>query len=206
MTTNTNSINNFTDTLAGIRNQFSYRAGHFVSTWEHDEILDSIYDHLREIHYSKKNLKLHSNYSREHNKELSAKSIYWDSNKNPKIICSILQRSCWPTGVFRILNRLWKPDINSGGIKTIDPGFGLLIQHQLEWCLAHGATGVFISRSVLGNWRSWAAKHFQKEIQIDFYIPNNLYLTCDNENDKSCWQEILFHGDKTLLNKWKCKR
>lgn len=178
---------------------------HEVTTWQKDQKLDDIYEMLRQQQYAKTHLKLHSNYHQIHVKELSAKSIYWDAHGEPKIVCSIVTRPCWPQHTFRVLNRLWKPVINTGGIKTIDEGFAMVLKSQWSWCRDNHAAAIFMSRSIHGSWAKWAAKFFKQQLDLDFYHPQQLFLTCDNENDHNCWQQILIHGDLTVLNKWRRK-
>jgi hypothetical protein len=174
-----------------------------VITWTHDPILDSIYENLRSKHYANTSHRLYNNYGPEHVAELSAKSIYWGLDGQPKIVCSILARSCWPADTYRILNRLWKPEINSDDAFSIDKGFALLIQDQINWCKENDAQAVFMSRQTPGRWQEWAAGILNKMTGISFHLPNERFLTCSNEDDESCWQRIIFTGDVELLNNWK---
>jgi hypothetical protein len=174
-----------------------------VTTWTHDPILDSIYENLRSKHYANTSHRLYNNYGPEHVSELSAKSIYWGLDGQPKIVCSILARSCWPANTYRILNRLWKPEINSDDAFSIDKGFALLIQDQFDWCTLKDARAVFMSRQTPGRWQEWAAGILSNMTGISFHLPTEQFLTCSNEDDDSCWQRIIFTGDVDLLNNWK---
>lgn len=173
-----------------------------VTTWTFDSVLDDLYESLREEQHNKTH-RLSKNYSKHHVTEISAKSIYWGSDGKPKIVCSILHRTCWPNGLYRILNRLWKPEMNTGPVFGIDEGFGELIKSQSEWCYNNGAKGIFMSRETKPNWQSWAQPIFVEQTGIEFYAPIQKFLTCNNECDDSCWQYILYHGDNSLLNTWK---
>lgn len=171
-------------------------------TWVKDKSLDDLYESLRAEHVNT-NHRLNKNYSRDHVQEVSAKSIYWGADGNPKIVASILTRPCWPGNVYRILNRLWKTEMNTGSVFEIDPGFGKLIESQTDWCLENGAHGVFMSRQNNTSWQAWAQPIFIKQTGIEFISPSNRFLTCDNELDNTCWQQILYYGDTDLLNTWK---
>lgn len=171
-------------------------------TWVKDSKLDNLYESLR-IKHSSTNHRLRKNYSEEHVREVTAKSIYWGLDGEPKIVCSILTRPCWPNNVYRILNRLWKTELNTGDVFDIDIGFGRLIESQVDWCLENGAHGVFMSRQSNADWKSWALPIFVKQTGINFSSPDNKFLTCSNESDKTCWQQILYYGDLHLLNTWK---
>jgi len=175
-----------------------------VITWTVDPVLDSIYETLRIKQYNK-NHRLSNNYSKDHTIEVVAKSIYWGEDSVPKIVSSVLHRSCWPNNVFRILNRLWKTELNSGPTFNIDKGFGLMIENQIEWCLENGAPGMFMSRQSTSNWQSWAQPIFIQQTGIEFVAPPEKFLTCDNEANLDCWQHILYYGDLPLLNTWKRK-
>jgi hypothetical protein len=173
-----------------------------VTTWDNDKELNDTYEYYRQQHFKNTKHRLYSNYSKNHVSELSAKSIYWGNDGEPKIICSILARSCWPDDTYRILNRLWKPNLNSGAIFDIDQGFGMLVKDQLDWSIQHGANAVFMSRQTDGKWQQWASKILTEMTGIEFYLPPEKFLTCENESDSSCWQKIIFYGDKSKLNTW----
>jgi hypothetical protein len=176
-----------------------------VTTWISDPILDDVYEKYRNIHYSNTSHRLHKNYGPDHVAELSAKSIYWGLDGQPKIICSILKRDCWPENTFRILNRLWKPDINSNNAFSIDNGFSLLIIDQVSWCINNCAEGIFMSRQTPGRWQHWASEKLEKMSGLKFYLPTEKFLTCNDEDSESCWQKIIYYGDLKLLNSWKKK-
>jgi hypothetical protein len=101
--------------------------------------------------------------------------------------------------------KLWKPKLNSGSIFDIDQGFGMLIENQLAWCNQHNAKAVFMSRQTDGKWQQWASKILTNMTGIEFYLPPEKFLTCSNEFDQSCWQKIIFYGDKNILSNWSSK-
>jgi hypothetical protein len=176
-----------------------------VTTWISDYNLDNVYEYYRQLQFENTQHRLYKNYSKDHVGELSAKSIYWGDDGEPKIICSILSRPCWPTNTYRILNRLWKPKLNSGPVFDIDKGFGMLIQDQLDWCNKNCANAVFMSRQTDGKWQQWASNILTTMTGIKFYLPSEKFLTCNNESDQSCWQKIIFYGDINVLNNWSQK-
>jgi hypothetical protein len=172
-------------------------------TWTVDPSLDSIYELLREAHHSNRSHRLSDNYGPGHVPELSAKSIYWDHDGGPRIVSSVLSRKCWPRGVYRILNRMWKPRMNTGSPFSIDPGFGKMIVDQLSFCEELGARAVFMSRQTDGGWQRWAADGFGEQTGLSFHLPEDSFLTCDNEDDVSCWQRIMLCGPTDVLDSWK---
>lgn len=176
-----------------------------VITWTTDSVLDQIYDDLRKKHYINSGHRLFKNYSEYHIREVSAKSIYWGHSGRPEIVASILQRPCWPDKTYRILNRLWKPDMHTNPVFDINEGFTKLIEDQINWCKLRGAKGMFMSREGDTNWQQWVVSKLSKQTDIEFYIPDEKFLTCNNEEEDSCWQKILFHGDVDQMSTWKNK-
>jgi len=176
-----------------------------VITWTTDSVLDQIYNDLRKKHYLKSGHRLFKNYSEYHIREVSAKSIYWGHSGRPEIVASILQRPCWPDETYRILNRLWKPDMHTNPVFEINEGFTKLIEDQINWCKLRGAKGMFMSREGDSNWQQWVVSKLSNQTDIEFYIPDEKFLTCNNEEDESCWQKILYHGDTDQTLTWKNK-
>ena len=176
-----------------------------VTTWTTDSVLDQIYDDLRKKHYIKSGHRLFKNYSEYHIQEVSAKSIYWGHSGHPEIVASILARPCWPEETYRILNRLWKPNMHTNPVFEINEGFTKLIEDQINWCELHGAKGMFMSREGDTNWQQWVVAKLTGQTDLSFFIPEEKFLTCGNEEDESCWQKILFHGDVDQMLTWKNK-
>lgn len=174
-----------------------------TTTWTIDPVLDEIYEDLRKKHYLKIGHRLYKNYGPDHINQVSAKTIYWGHSGEPEIVCSILQRPCWPDNTFRILNRLWKPNILSGPIFEISEGFAKILEDQISWCELRKATGMFMSREGDGKWQKWAGEKLSKMTGLNFYMPYDKFLTCNNESDDSCWQRIIYYGDMGNIKTWK---
>ena len=174
-----------------------------VTTWTTDDVLDSIYEDLRKKHYIKTGHRLYKNYSEYHIQEVSAKSIYWGHSGEPEIIASILARPCWPNETFRILNRLWKPNMLTNPIFEINEGFTKLIEDQISWCELRSAKGVFMSRQGDTAWREWAILKLKEQTDLDFFLPDEKFLTCNDEQSTNCWQKIIYYGDTDQLTNWK---
>jgi len=172
-------------------------------TWVSDPVLDGIYEELRKLHYLNVGHRLYKNYSLDHVNEVSAKTIYWGHSGEPEIVCSILQRPCWPNNTYRILNRLWKPKILTNPIFDINEGFAKVLEDQINWCELRKADGVFMSRQGDGKWQKWAAKKLTVMTGLEFYLPDEKFLTCNNEDDESCWQKIIYYGDANNIQDWK---
>jgi hypothetical protein len=172
-------------------------------TWTVDPTLDDIYETLRKQHYLKEGHRLYKNYSKDHLTEVSAKTIYWGNSGEPEIVCSILQRPCWPDKTYRILNRLWKPKMMTGPIFDISEGFAKVLEDQIGWCHLRQAEGVFMSRQGDGNWQKWAGEKLGAMTGLKFQLPRDKFLTCNNEQDESCWQRIIYYGNPDIVKHWK---
>lgn len=172
-------------------------------TWTVDPVLDEIYEDLRKKHYVKEGHRLYKNYSKDHINEVSAKTIYWGHSGEPEIVCSILKRPCWPDNTYRILNRLWKPKMMTGPIFDISEGFAKVLEDQLSWCQLRKAEGVFMSRQGDGGWQKWASEKLEVMTGLKFYTPDERFLTCNNEDEKDCWQKIIYYGNTENIETWK---
>jgi hypothetical protein len=172
------------------------------------ENLDSLFEELRQEQNSDTDHSLHQNYIKEAFQECSALTITFDNNI--PICCSgILQRAVWPNNSFRILNRFWKTkkerfvslNTHNKMIRISDS-----IKHQLEYAEKNlEAKLVFISRHQ-DNWQEFMLDVIRNNTG---YVWNadlhNLYQTCDNAEDITCWQKIIYYGDSKLLDNWNKK-
>jgi hypothetical protein len=173
-----------------------------VITWRSGENieLDELYDRLRELHSSRVH-KLRQNYSHHHTQEVCAKSIYWGDTGEPEVVASILQRSCWPERTYRVMNRLWKPEMLTNPVFGISPGFGLLLDSQIAWCNQECAQSIFMSRQGSGSWRRWLVSRL--DAAKGFSSPPGQYLTCDDVDNPHCWQQIMHSGNPAQLDNWR---
>ena len=170
--------------------------------------LDDLFEQLRQEQYQDTSHHLYKNYSKESFEECSAISLTFDQNDKPYFGSSILQRPCWPNSTFRIANRLWKIKNQRSSILDKRNGmimFGNVIEAQLNYCYQHlNAELVFMSRQY-NNWQKFAQDILMKHIGILFEYDSQLYLTCNNINDDTCWQKIMYHGNQSLLKDWRIK-
>lgn len=177
-----------------------------VVTWQADQYLDGVYEMLRQAH-EKVEHRNASNYVKAHIKELTAKSIYWDDAGEPMIVSSILNRKCWPSNVFRVLNRAWKPFMNIESAFEIHKGWYMMLDNQIKWCFERKASGIFISRTTITpRMQRWGNELVKKRWDMEFVTPVDKYLTCENPSNPDCWQRIFYLGDNTLLQQWQSKK
>ena len=177
-------------------------------TWKPNTLpeYDKLFETLRSQHYQNQEHPLWQNYSAEHfQNECSALSIGFNNNGDPEFCGSILSRTCWPSRVYRILNRYWK--INQVGL-LVEPSLvsGNILDSQIRWVFNNtDCELVFISRENK-YWQRWGAKKFMEKFNLEFKYNANRYLTCDNTEYEGCWQRIIYYGNEKLLDTWKNKQ
>lgn len=166
--------------------------------------LDNLFDNLREQHYNDKSHRLWKNYSREAFTNVAALTIFFNENGNPEVCSSITNKNCWPINAYRIHNRVWKPSNKKTFLTSISDSMGYSAISQKLWLESNTDCRLYFISRQTDNWEEWMIKHFRK-FDLFFETDNYKYLTCPNECDISCWQKIIFNGDKEILKQWKRK-
>jgi hypothetical protein len=168
-----------------------------------DEWFDTLFDDLRNAQFLNHNDALHKNYSLGNFVNCLAYSICFENNV-PVMCATIAHKSCWPDKTYRILNRLWKP--NDKRIKfprQMSQSFGEIAKSQIKWIKDNLECDLmFISRET-SNWQNFVISEFDRQFSIKWKSNTNKYLTCDNENCHSCWQNIIYIGNEEVLEHWK---
>jgi hypothetical protein len=120
----------------------------------------------------------------------------------PALFSSIFRLDWWPTGAYRILNRLWKPNKDLFVAKNIDPLFFEMVKEQVNWLSTKDDFKVaFISRQ--GNSVSYL-NYFSKQNRIygnNVSLFSNPIRTCKGP-DCDCLQNVVYIGDSTILERW----
>ena len=166
---------------------------------------DQLFDQLREQRYQDHSHRLWKNYSKENFNSAVALTIFFDDQDQPEMCSSISARDCWPTGAYRILNRLWKHSNKIVFPRVISPSFEHSVRNQIAWLETHVQCKMYFISRQTDNWEHWCIREFRKQFGIEFATEDHRYLTCPNECDDSCWQRIIYNGDAELLNEWKRK-
>lgn len=169
-----------------------------------DRNLDNLFEELRNNFYCSQHHPLWYNYNKDHFQTCSALTISFD-NHTPIFCSSILERKIWPDGVFRIMNRYWRVGNDHTLLKTISPGSGEMTMSQIAWVKSQPKFQLaFISRQY-DFWQEFIAKEYRQRYNIEFEIDNYKYLTCENMNDDTCWQRIIYQGNADILSQWNKK-
>jgi hypothetical protein len=175
-----------------------------VITWspgtnpEYDELFES----LRATHYADTSHRLWKNYAKEAFKDVAALTIYFDEEGTPELCSSTIQRDCWPSGAYRILNRLWKHSNKISYPRVMSNSFGQSAQSQINWLKENTNCRLYFISRQTDIWEEWCINNFSKRFDLEFETDNYKYLTCPNECDSTCWQRIIYAGDAKLLEQW----
>lgn len=176
-------------------------------TWEPgtQKDLDELFEHLRQEQYNDRSHRLWQNYSRDFLKYTVALTICFNQDKQPLMCSSISTRDCWPTGSFRILNRLWKVQDRKTAIpKVMSPSFYYSALSQVEWLNKNADCKLYFISRETDKWEAAGLRHFAR-YNMHFDIAPGRFLTCPNEEDTRCWQKIIYNGSQEILGKWKQK-
>lgn len=168
--------------------------------------MDQFFDHLRETRYNDHSHRLWKNYSREEIEKYSgviAYTICFADDGTPEMCSTVAARECWPTGCYRILNRLWKHSNKINYPVVMSPSFGFSARSQIDWLTANTDCRLYFISRQKENWERWCIRMFKNKYQIGFETDTFKYLTCPNECDDTCWQKIIYNGDKKILEIWK---
>jgi hypothetical protein len=165
--------------------------------------LDDKFHNLRQNQFSSgHNLRL--NYSKKDFDECLKLTMVEDSSGKMLACASILQRDIWPNGVYRILNRLWKPHNKIFIVKDIAEAIVVLMTNQIDWLKTNTDVKLyFISRQKL-NWTTWAIEK-SKKAGFMFSTDVRFFQTCKFATSDKCWQQIIYNGDQSLLDSWPSK-
>ena len=166
--------------------------------------MDELYDILRDQQYRDTGHRLHNNYSKNSftHAGIIAYTICFNDNNDPEMCSSISSRDCWPKGVYRILNRLWKHSNKIAFPRVMSTSFGNSTQSQINWLKENTDYQLYFISRQTNNWENWCIKHFYDDFNLEFKTDNYRYLTCPNQDDDTCWQKIIYNGDESLLLQW----
>ena len=170
-----------------------------------DPYLDSLFEEYRVLQYNDHSHHLHHNYSEQAFTEPCRFSITFD-NDIPVIFSSILSRACWPDKAYRIGTRTWKA--NSYRVKTltrVTPAFSDMISSQVQYVKANLEYSLIFASRHSNHWQKFTTDSFKLYDNLEFKYNTRRYLTCDNCEDDTCWQRIIYLGDDSYLQNWKSK-
>ena len=179
----------------------------YTITWApgSESSLDQIFNDCREQQYLDRTHRYWKNYSPDYwiDAGIIANTIYFNNNNVPEMCSTISSRQCWPNNVYRILNRIWKHTnrVKLKYTREMTQGWADSVTSQINWLEQNlDYKLIFISRQTL-NWQKHALEKFYN-YGITLKMDNYAYLTCPNECDNTCWQNIVYIGDESVLTQW----
>lgn len=169
------------------------------------EELDAQFHEYREMRFNDHSHRLWENYSAESFNDAIALTMYLQDNV-PILFSSICKKDCWPNNVFRVLNRMWKPQhAQVSKLKRISVSVGESIKSQLQWINTHYTDPLMFCSRQTFNWEQWTIELLASQFGVYFETDKYLYLTCSNTECNTCWQKIIFTGNESLLLLWNRK-
>lgn len=168
-----------------------------------DVELDQLFDNLREQQYQDRSHRLWKNYSKANFNSAVALTICFNDLGDPEMCSSISSRECWPSGAYRILNRLWKHSNKIAYPRVMSDSFGSSAQSQINWLKNNTDCQLYFISRQTDNWENWCIANFLDRFRLPFKTDNYKYLTCPNECDGTCWQKIIYNGNESILSQWK---
>lgn len=174
-----------------------------VVTWKPgtDTFHDQLFESLREKHYRDTTHRLWKNYSSRSFVDCAALTIAFDSNNQPTHGASIIWKSCWPKGAYRIFNRLWLVGQRAARGNKLSPASAAIFNSQTEWLSKNTDCKLYFISREHNHWQQWVVHQFRL-FDIDLSFNDCKYLTCNDRNNSKCWQRIVYGGDETILNLW----
>ena len=163
--------------------------------------LDSKFNILREQQFISTD-KLAKNYTHEHFSKCEVLSMVEDDCGNILSCSSVLTKQIWPDGVYRIVNRLWKPTERVDFTNKVSAANLLSVSSQIHWLKTNRDTKLYFVSREKTNWTKWAIKILSQQ-NLHFNTDSRKFLTCEDVNCQACWQTIIYNGDESLLELWR---
>ncbi len=174
---------------------------------ENPELFDIYYRELK-FHAAMTDRKLASNYRIENmdiNSQLAFSIAYNEMVDSPTILSSIYRRSTWPVGMYRILNRTWKPLGEEDILPTrkVNALWAEMIDSQIHWLKTNVSeyTTAIISRE--HNSRNTLI-HLMEDVHETsinrFELLDERVWLCENKsNPESCYQDVIYTGERGVF-------
>ncbi len=169
-----------------------------TKTWVADQLLQEKFDHARN-QIANSSHPLSCNYAENFNsKEILACSMSFENDQI--LLCSsIARKDYWPTGVYRILNRVFKPQPTQSFTKKIESYWADMVEQQLEFCKAISGFKTAIVTRKLGYVNT--LKQLSNTIgskQIESYVYEKPVWICNDYHNPECLQNVLYIGQNVI--------
>jgi hypothetical protein len=170
-----------------------------TKTWISNKLLQNKFDRARAI-IAASDHPLAVNYSTWFdNSEVVAYSMSYD--KDDIYLCSTIGRKeYWPTGVYRIINRVFKPQPKNIVTKNIEHFWADMVLQQIEFCQSLEDFECAIVTRKQGYTRTLTQlANTVAERGIEFKLYKNAIWVCDDFNNPDCQQNLIYFGNSRKI-------
>ena len=123
-------------------------------------------------------------------------------------LSSIYRRDYWESGVYRILNRTWKPlgEYDENVTMALNPLWTDMMKSQIEWLQEN--TNDYRASIISRKHPSInSLKHLIKQISkanigYDFKLYKDRIWVCKNRLNDSCYQDVIYTGEDKAIIQW----
>ncbi len=134
--------------------------------------------------------------------EIIAYSMSYD--KDDIYLCSTIGRKpYWPTGVYRVINRVFKPVPKNIVTKNIEHFWADMIVQQLEFCQTLEDFECAIVTRKQGYTRTLkqlAASMEERDVEFKLY--KHPVWVCDDCHNPDCKQNLIYFGNSKILKEF----
>jgi hypothetical protein len=169
-----------------------------TKTWIDDQLMQEKFDHARN-QIANSQHPLSCNYAENFNsKEILACSMSYEQGEI--FLCSsIARKEYWPIGVYRILNRVFKPQPTQSFTKKIQSYWADMVEQQLEFCQRIPDFQTAIVTRKLGyvnTLKQLSTTINSKQIQSCLY--DRPVWICNDYHNPECLQNVLYIGQNVI--------
>jgi hypothetical protein len=174
-----------------------------TETWKNNDDLQNRFESsLTKV--AESGHRLSKNYSSGfHRDEIIAYSMSYDNDQ--VYLCSTIgTKQTWPAGVYRLINRVFKPNPTSDFTKNIQPFWVDMIHQQLEICKQQKdfQTAIITRRAGYRNTLTQLKLHIDTPNDT-FYLFRKSVWVLEHFSNPECYQDVLYYGNQASLENFK---
>jgi hypothetical protein len=174
-----------------------------TETWKDNKILQCKFENSL-IKIAQSNHRLSKNYSSGFLRdEIIAYSMSYDNDQ--VYLCSTIgTKKTWPVGVYRLINRVFKPNPTGDFTKNIQSFWVDMIHQQLEICKQQQdfQTAIITRQAGYRNTLNQLKLHINTP-DNKFHLLERPVWVLENFSNPECYQDVLFYGNQIPLKNFK---
>lgn len=174
-----------------------------TKTWKSNELLQQKFEESL-VKVANSGHRLSKNYNQDfHRDEIIAYSMSYDQD-NIYLCSTIGIKKTWPPGVFRLINRVFKPNPTNEFTKNIQPFWTEMIRQQLALCQQDPTfrTAIITRKTGYRNTLTHLKSQIDTSHNVFQLYPNSVWVI-ENFSNPECYQDILYCGNPEPLNLFK---